>query len=114
MSRTIAKLLIVTLAFLAASYLIPGIEVASFYTALIIAVLWGLINLILRPFLIFVTLPINFLTIGLFTFVINGFLFWFLGTFIKGFEVAGFLVAIIGALVVSVITSIGNSLIDNK
>lgn len=114
MSHTIAKLLIVALAFLMASYLIPGIEVASFYTALIIAVIWGLINLTLRPFLIFVTLPINFLTVGLFTFVINGFLFWFLGTFIKGFEVAGFFVAIIGALVVSVITSIGSSLIDNK
>lgn len=112
MIKIIAKLLIVALAFLFTAYLVPGIEVATFYTALVLAAVWGFVNLTLRPVLLLITLPINILSIGLFTFVVNGFLFWFLGTFIKGFEVDGFLVAILGAFVVSLISYAGNSLLE--
>jgi len=106
--------LLVTFAFLLVSRFVPGIEVASFYTALILAIFWGIANAILKPILIVLTLPVNILTLGLFTFVINGFLFWLLSTFIKGFYVEGFLAAILGALIISIISWAGNQFIGKK
>ncbi len=107
----IAKWFISALALLAAAYLIPGISVSSFYIALIVALFLGIVNAVIRPILVILTLPINIVTLGLFIFVINGFLFWFLSTFIAGFEVVGFGVAILGALVVSVFSYLGNRFI---
>ncbi len=104
----IAKWFISALSLLAAAYLIPGISVTSFYIALIVALFLGIVNAVLRPILVVLTLPINIITLGLFIFVINGFLFWFLSTFIDGFKVDGLGVAIIGALLVSVFSYIGN------
>jgi len=112
MLHLISKWFISAIAILLAAYLIPGIAVASFYTALVVAVLLGLINAVIKPFLIILTLPINILTLGLFTFVINGLLFWFLSTFVRGFEVSGFLAAIVGAMTVSVFGYLGNKFVD--
>ena len=83
----ITKLLLTVLALLLVSNFIPGITVSSFYIALIVAVVLGLVNLVLKPILIILTLPITLLTLGLFTFVINALLFWFVSTFIDGFVV---------------------------
>lgn len=88
-------------AFLILPYIIPGIYVRGFGTALLLAFLWGIIGITIKPILILLTLPINLLTFGIFTFVINGFLLWMLGGIIKGFEVRGFWVAVLGALVLS-------------
>ncbi len=107
----ISKWFISALSLLAAAYLIPGISVSSFYIALIVALFLGIVNAIIRPILVILTLPINILTLGLFIFIINGFLFWFLSTFIKGFYVDGLWVAILGALVVSVFSYLGNRFI---
>jgi len=107
----IAKWFISALSLLAAAYFIPGISVASFYTALIVALFLGIVNAFIRPILVVLTLPINVVTLGVFIFVINGFLFWFLSTFIKGFYVSGLGVAIVGALVVSVFSFLGNKFI---
>lgn len=107
----IAKWFISALSLLGAAYLIEGISIKSFYTALIVALFLGLINAIIRPILVVLTLPVTMLTLGLFIFVINGFLFWFLSTFIKGFEVDGLVPAIMGAIVVSVFSWIGNKFI---
>ncbi len=112
MGVLIARLLITALAFLFAAELVPGIEVASFYIALILAFFWGVIGLTIRPILFLLTLPINFLTFGLFTFVINGFLFWFLSTFVGGFTVDGFSSALIGAVIISVATWLGGKLVS--
>jgi len=87
---------------LLASYL-PGISVSGWYTALITALLLGLLNALLKPILVFLTLPVNILTLGLFTFVINALLFWFVATVVKGFAVTGFWSAFFGALIISVI-----------
>jgi len=106
--KIIIKWLFTALALLIAAHYVPGIEVASFYTALIVAVVLGLINLIIRPILILFTLPINILTLGPFTLVVNGFLFWLVSTFVKGFDVAGFVPAFWGALIVSVVSFLGN------
>lgn len=94
--------------FLALPYIIAGISVKGFGTALLLALLWGVINVTIKPILLVLTLPINLLTFGIFTFILNGFLLWLLGGMIKGFEVHGFWVAILGALVLSVVSTIAH------
>lgn len=111
MLSLIARLLIIVLGILIVSHLVPGIMVSSLYIAVIVAVIWGLINITLKPILYVLTLPITILTLGLFTFVINALLFWFVATFIEGFSVDGFLPALLGAFIISVISSVGNKFI---
>jgi putative membrane protein len=94
----ILRLVINALIIIGIAYLVPGITVSSFYTALLVAVILGLVNAILRPILILLTLPVNILTLGLFTLVINALLFWLVSTIIKGFTVDGFMPAFWGAL----------------
>ena len=100
------KWLINALAFLALSQLVPGISVQGFGTALILAFLWGVVGITIKPILLLLTLPLNLLTFGIFTVVINGFLLWLLGGMIKGFEIDGFWIAVVGAIVLSVIHTI--------
>jgi putative membrane protein len=102
--RLIISWVINALALLALPYLFDSIRVDSFYTALVTALVLGLVNTLIRPVLIVLTLPINLLTLGLFTFVINGVLFWFVASFVKGFFVAGFWPAVGGAIVYSLIS----------
>ena len=92
------------LALLALPYVFDSIRIEGFYTALITALVLGLLNALIRPILILLTLPLNILTLGLFTFVINGLLFWFVASFVKGFYVAGFWPAFWGALVYSIVS----------
>src|SRR3989338_11044424 len=80
-------------------YVIAGISVQSFYSALVAALILGLINSLIRPVLLLLTLPVNVLTLGLFTLVINTFLFWLAATVVKGFNVADFWSAFWGALI---------------
>ncbi|NJD24894.1 MAG: phage holin family protein [Betaproteobacteria bacterium] len=102
------KLLIVwlinALSLLAVAYLMPSITVASFWTALLAALVLGLVNAVIRPLLVLLTLPATLLTLGLFIFVINGLLFWFVGSFISGFTVAGFWSGFWGAIVYSFVS----------
>src|SRR5271157_6178404 len=96
--------LINAVALLALPYLVPSITVDSFAAALIAALILGLINTFIRPLLILLTLPVTLLTLGLFIFVINGLLFWFVGSFVPGFHVAGFWPALFGAILYSIIS----------
>ena len=96
---------------LAVGYFLPSVSVASFYVALIAALLLGLVNTLIRPVLVLATLPINILTLGLFTLVINALLFWFVASFVEGFRVAGFWSAFWGALLYSVISSLASWLL---
>ena len=82
----------------------PGIAVASFWTAMVAALVLGLVNTIIRPILILLTLPATLLTLGLFIFVINGLLFWFVGSFVQGFTVSGFWPGVGGAIVYSIVS----------
>lgn len=91
---------------LACSYVFPGISVASFWVALITAAVLGLINLIFRPILLLLTLPINILTLGLFTFVVNALLIMLVGALVPGFQIASFWWALLMALVLSVAHSL--------
>ena len=109
--KIIAKILITALALLIVARFVPGVEVDGLYTALIAAVVLGALNLVARPVLVLLTLPITIVTLGLFIFVINALLFWFAASFIEGFSVSGFWTALIGSVIVSVISAIGNKFI---
>ena len=108
MTNIVLRILISALALLVAAYLVPGIAVDSIYIAIITALVIGLLNLIVRPILVVLTFPITVVTLGLFIFVINAAIFWFVSTFIEGFSVDGFVAALIGSLVVSVVSTIGH------
>lgn len=97
--------LIISLIILAAAYVFPGIKVASIYVALIAAIVLGLINLIIRPILVILTLPINLITFGLFTFVINALLILLASSLVPGFSVASFWWALLLGFIISVVNS---------
>ncbi len=103
MKGLVVRWLILTIAILAAAYLIQGIYVHSFVSAFFAAAVLGILNTLVRPVLIILTLPINILTLGLFTFVINALLLKITAAFIPGFDLQGFLPAVLGALVISVV-----------
>ena len=100
-----------TLALIGIAYYLPGIGVSGFYAAFVAALVLGLLNAIIKPVIVFFTLPINILTLGLFTFIINAFLFWFVGTIVKGFTVSGFLPAFYGALIMTLVNWLLNGLL---
>lgn len=103
--RLLLLWLVNALSLLALPYILSSVSVASFYIALIAALVLGLLNTLIRPVLVLLTLPITILTLGLFTLVINALLFWFVASFVAGFQVAGFWSAFWGALAYSVISS---------
>jgi len=102
------------LALLTVAYLLPGVQLDGFGSALIAALVLGLINTLLRPLLILLTLPVTVLTLGFFILVINGLLFWLAGSVLRGFEVTGFWVGMIGALLYSIISYVLSLLIPKK
>ncbi len=107
MADIVVKWLIVALAIFFVGNFLPGIHVPDYMTALWVALLLGVINVFVRPILLLVTLPINILTLGLFTFILNGLLFWLTSAIIDSFRVDGFWWAVLGALIVSAITTVG-------
>jgi putative membrane protein len=103
--KLLLRWLVNALTLLAATQIISGFHVSSFYSALVAALILGLLNAIIRPILIVLTLPVNIVTLGLFTFVINGAIVWFMTTFVKGVSVDGFLPALaVGILIWAVST----------
>ena len=98
--------LVNTLVLLGISYILPGIYFENFYAALITALVLGVINALIKPLIIILTLPINILTLGLFTLVINAALFWLVSTFVKGFYLSGFWTAFWAALIFSVVSAV--------
>jgi putative membrane protein len=103
---------IVTLAIFALPYFVAGITVSSILTAVIVAACLVFLNMVVKPIVTILTLPLNIVTLGLFSVIINGAFFWFVAKIITGFTVSSFWVAIIGALVISIINWIVNHFID--
>ncbi len=101
--------LVVTIAILVSAHLIPGIRVESFGAALIGAAILGILNAVVKPILVLLTLPITLLTMGLFLFVINALVFLFAGSLTSGFHVQSFGPALLGSLVVSIVSYIVHS-----
>lgn len=98
-------------ALLIVAYILPGIAVASFGSALIAALVLGLLNALVKPVLILLTLPITIVTLGLFLLVLNALLFWFAGSILKGFVVDGFGWALLGALIYSLVAGLLSGLL---
>jgi len=96
------------------SNLIEGITVTGFKAALVAALVLGIVNAVIRPIVIFFTLPINFFTLGLFTLVINGLMLYIVGSVVDGFAVEGFFASIIGALLLAVFSTAINWVIKDK
>ncbi len=109
--KLMLRWLISALALLALPYVVSGIQLESVYIALIAAVLLGLVNAVIRPILIVLTLPVTILTLGFFILVINALLFWFVGSFVAGFHVGGFWAGFFGAILYSLITWAANALL---
>jgi putative membrane protein len=101
--KTIVTWLLAACALLLVAYLYPGVQVQSFTSALIAAFVIGLFNMVLRPILVLLTLPVTVITLGLFLFVINALLFWAAASVLDGFHVNGFGAALLGSLIYSAI-----------
>ena len=104
MLTLLARWIVNGAALLLVAYLYPGVQVAGFFPALVAALFLGLVNAVVRPILVILTLPVTILTLGLFLFVINALLFWLVAEVVKGFNVAGFGAALLGSILYSVIT----------
>ncbi|MBH41503.1 MAG: hypothetical protein CL685_02215 [Candidatus Magasanikbacteria bacterium] len=91
-----------------------GITLSGWYAAFITILILGLVNAIIRPILLFFTLPINILTLGLFTFVVNALLFWFVSTVVEGFVVSSFVAAFVGAFMLSIISGVATVALEKK
>ncbi len=114
MLRLLVVWLINTVALILVAYLLPGVRIDTFTSALVAALVLGLVNTVIRPILVLLTLPVTILTLGLFIFVINGLLFWFVGSFIQGFLVAGFWWGVLGAIVYSLISWLLTALVLHR
>ena len=104
MLTLIARWIINAAALLLVAYLYPGVQVESFLAAAIAALVLGLVNAVLRPILVILTLPVTLLTLGLFIFIINALLFWLVAEIVHGFRVTGFGAALLGSILYSLIT----------
>ena len=103
--RLILLWILNAVALLAVAWLLPNsIHVASFGSALLAALILGLVNALVRPVLLVLTLPVTLLTLGLFIFVLNGLMFWLAGSLLEGFVVNGFWPAVFGSMVYSVVS----------
>ncbi len=90
---------------------LPGIHVGGFLTALLVALAFGIINVTIGPLLRLLTFPITIITLGIFSLILNTFLFWSTTIFVPGFRIDGFWWAMAGAVIVSIVSSLGNHLI---
>lgn len=104
MAGLLLRWLMLTFSIMVASYLMGGIEVDGFFSAFSAAAILGVLNALFRPILLVLTLPINILSLGLFTFVINAFLLMMVSGVISGFRVQGFWTAVFGSLIISLVS----------
>ena len=97
------QLLISAAAFYITAYLVPGFTIKGWQTLIVLSVVWGILTILIKPLLILLTLPINVLTLGLFTFVINALLLLMMREIVPGFLVSGFTTALVAAVVLSLV-----------
>lgn len=103
--------LVTAISLMITAYIVPGFVVSSFGAAVIAAIVLGLINAIVKPILVLLTLPLTIVTLGLFLFVINALTIWLAGALTPGFDVTGFIPALVGSIVLTLITSVSNFLV---
>jgi putative membrane protein len=108
------RLIANALAILAAAYIVPGIEVSGGLALIAAALVLGLINAVVRPVLLFLTLPFTLVTLGLFIFLLNAFCLWLTSLLVKGFDVQGFWSAVLGAMIVSLVSLVVTILLSDR
>ena len=111
MLNTILRWVVNAVLLLLIPYIVPGIEMKNFGTALVAALVLAFVNALIKPILILLTLPINLLTLGLFILVINALMFWLVSEIVKGFYISGFWPAFFAALVFSIFSLVLNYLL---
>ena len=111
MGRILLVWLVNTLALAAVAYVMPSVAIQSPGAAIAAALVLGLVNAVLRPILVLLTLPVTVLTLGLFIFVLNGLLFWAVASLVPGFHVAGFWSGVLGAILFSVVSWLLSALV---
>jgi putative membrane protein len=114
MKGIVLRWLILTFAIIATSYLIDGIQVSGFLSAFFAAAILGILNAFFRPILLILTLPVNILSLGLFTFVINAMMLMMVSGVISGFKVYGFWSAVFGSLLISLVSWLLTSFISER
>lgn len=97
------NLVINALAFYVTAYIVPGVKIENLTSLGVVAIVWGILSIILKPILVLLTLPVNIMTLGLFTFVINAFLIMIMSNIVPGFRVEGFMSALLAAVVLSLL-----------
>lgn len=113
MSRFLVRWAVSSLSILIVAHIVKGIEISNTWVVVVVAFVLGIVNAFLRPLVILVTLPINILTLGVFTLFINGFLFYLVSKIVKGFTITGFWPAFFGALLFSIISFLLSILKDD-
>jgi putative membrane protein len=111
--KIIFRILFTALGVLLAANVVPGISVAGFWTAVLVAIILGILNVTIGPILKLLTLPLSIVTFGLFLLVINALMFW-AASFVKGFHVSGFWPAFFGSLIVTIVSMVGRSLLKGS
>ena len=114
MNGIIIRWLVLTFAIILTSYLLDGIQITGFFSALLAAAILGILNAFFRPIILILTLPINVLSLGLFTFIINAVLLMMVSGVISGFKIQGFWYALFGSLLISIVSWLLNSFISDK
>lgn len=104
--KLIAEWLVKALVLLLTTYFVPGFRIDSFTTALLAVVFLGLLNIFIKPLLLFLTLPINILTLGFFTFVVNALLLYIVSIVVSGFQIESFLTAVVAAFVMTILSTL--------
>jgi putative membrane protein len=108
------RVLVDALAIVLAAALVPGIELRGPLAALGAGLVLGLVNAVIRPVLLVLTLPLTLVTLGLFIFVLNAFCLWLTAALVKGFEIDGFWSAVLGALIVSVVSWLMTAFVSDR
>src|SRR6187399_886361 len=109
MKQFIGRLIVSTLAIMITAYIMPGVHVANVLTALAVAFVLSLLNAFVKPVLIFLTLPVTLVTLGLFLLVINALIILLTGTLVSGFQVSGFWAALFFSMVLSLVSAVFNA-----
>lgn len=110
----IIKLLVNALALIITANVIKGIHLSSFSSAIWASLILGIVNMVIRPIMLLITLPINFLTLGLFTLIINGLMLWTTSQLVSGFAIDTFFSALIGAIVLSIVSTVLSFVFNTK
>jgi putative membrane protein len=113
MLKLLAKWVLSAAALLLVAYIYSGVEVKTFGAAMIAALVIGLLNTIVRPILVVLTLPVTVVTLGLFLFIINALMFWAAASVLVGFHVQGFVAALIGSLIYTVLGMVIESALES-